>query len=150
MRYRKKYHPRVLNKGITQKVKATDVLYKEMLFWSDEGKKLVAAVYHLVSNQDGKLAAKLMNTFKDVNDRAVEVATRLAPYQTPKLSSIEVASKKTIKFVIEAPKLAPNLGTWLNQVSRDQALLPKPKEIINGRSHSDDDDIEDIEAIDHE
>lgn len=115
-----------------------------MLFWRNEGKKLVQAIYSLVSTQDGKLAAKLANTFKDINDRTVEIATRLAPYQTPKLSSMELKSNKTIRYVIEAPKLSPNTSSWLKNIQEDQRLLPKPHQIINSN------DTEDIEALEHE
>lgn len=144
MPYRYKHHPRILNKETIQHVKATDVLYREMLFWRNEGKKLVQAIYSLVSTQDGKLAAKLANTFKDINDRTVEIATRLAPYQTPKLSSMELKSNKTIRYVIEAPKLSPNTSSWLKNIQEDQRLLPKPHQIINSN------DTEDIEALEHE
>lgn len=137
MQYRTRRHHRVVNNELVQRHKATDFLYSQMLFWGEEGKKLLKVVYHCVSTQSGIEASKLLREFSDINNRAIDIASKLAPYQSPKLSSTEINTKKVTKFVIVAPKVIKNVSDWEKLVSQDQKALPKPSMIQKSQEMED-------------
>lgn len=144
MQYKKYKHPRVVNKELIQRTKATDFLYGQMLFWGDEGKKLVKLVYKCLQSGHVVEAGRFMREFNDVNNRAIDIAAKLAPYQSPKLSSTELNTKKTTKFVIVVPNVSKTPQDWLGAIQKDQRLLPKPVEIPQKPTYPD------VEAIDYE
>lgn len=144
MLYKKRRHPRVVSKELIQRTKATDFLYEQMIFWGGKGKKLVELTYKCLSNGHIVEAARFMKEFNDVNNRAIDIAAKLAPYQSAKHASIEINNKVTKQYVIVAPRVSRNAQDWLTTVKQDQKLLPKTIPIPQKPTYSD------IEAIDYE
>lgn len=127
--------------------RAIDVLYKEMVFWEREGKLLVLRVLAALDEEkNGRLAAELLMKFKDVDDRCIEVAAKLAPYQSAKLASMEVNKKITKRFVIVAPQVATDNKEWLERVHNEEKLIQKP--IVITKAPSLDDTIDEIAYAD--
>lgn len=126
--------------------KATDLLYEAMLFWQSEGIRLIKRIeFILDSNGDGRLALQLAKTWKDVDDRWIECARLLAPYQSSKLANTAAVKKEIKRFVIEAPRVIADKHEWLDAVASDQAKLPKPNIVMNGNSLEHiDENIEDV------
>lgn len=115
-----------------QQNKAVDLLYEAMLFWHSEGIKIIKTL-QLKLNMEGagREAANIAKLWKDVDDRWIDIASKLAPYQSSKLSSIAVKREEIRRYVIEAPRIIPDKREWLNVVSEDQKHLPKPSIIEN-------------------
>lgn len=134
MRYRSRRHPRVVNSDLIQRRKATDFLYEQMLFWENEGKKLVSKVYDLVYSRSGIEASRLLREFSDINNRAIDVAAKLAPYQSAKRASIDVKTTNVKQFVIVAPRVINSADDWYRTIQKDQKLLPKPIKAIDSYS----------------
>jgi hypothetical protein len=72
-----------------------------------------------------------------MRDRAVTAASKLAPFETPKMESISVAQEQTVRFVISAPEPIDDVNVWLE---RCQAQM-------SGRAVADDLRID--RAIEH-
>lgn len=134
---------------ITDKgVKAVDMLYEAMLFWREEGIKIIKELkYKLNSDGEGKLAAKLAMIWKDVDDRWIDIAAKLAPYQSAKLSSIEHKGGTIVRYIVEAPRRSKDNKEWLEQVEVDRLSLPKPI-VISQQDNSFDQQIDDAEYED--
>jgi len=98
---------------ITQ-LKATDVLYQKMHSYNTEAKKILTYLIEQVKEQNkNSPALKALYQLMDKADSIViDCAHKLAPYQTPKLESIEVRNKIEHKFVLRAPKAVHNLEEW--------------------------------------
>lgn len=126
--------------------KAIQLLEEAMLFWHGEGSKLIRRLDQTLNKEgQGRLAAEIAKVWRDVDDRWIDIAAKLAPYQSAKLSSIEVNKNETRRFVIVAPQVVPDKKQWLEKVVEDQKLLPKPTVIQNVLSEDDVDDIDEIE-----
>lgn len=129
MLYKERRHPRVVNKELIQRQKATDFLYEQMVFWGGKGKKLIELTHKCLLNGHIVEAARFMKEFNDVNNRAIDIAAKLAPYQSAKHASIEINSKITKQYVIVAPRISRDAQDWLTTIKQDQKSLPKPIEI---------------------
>lgn len=126
-------------------VKAIDMLYEAMLFWRSEGNLLIKELKRLLdSTGEGKLAAKVAMVWKDVDDRWIDIAAKLAPYQSAKLSSVEVKGTTIVKHVVRVQTRAKDHKEWLERVEEDKKYLPKPQ-IIDQTDNSFDDTIDDAE-----
>lgn len=130
-----------------KKSQAVALLEEAMLFWRGEGQKLIKQLIKAVEDKEIRLAVQLAKTWKGVDDRWIDIAAKIAPYQTAKLSSIEVNKTEVKRFVIAAPPLVPNKKDWLEKVEYEQKILPKPVVITNVLK-DDDDTIDEIEYED--
>ena len=126
-----------------KRTKAVDMLYEAMIFWHDRGQKIIkAAVHKLKMENEGKEAAALLKLFKDADDRWIDIATRLAPYQSSKLSSTVIKKVEEKRFVIAIPAPIEDEKKWLETVQKEAAMLPKPNVIQNLFSDQTIDEIE--------
>ena len=111
---------------------AIKYLEEAMIFWHDEGIRIIKALIKNLNDEGmGRQAAEIAKIWRGVDDRWIEIAAKLAPYQSAKLSSIEVNKKIEKRFVIAAPSVVPDNKTWLEKVEQEQKLLPKPQVIKN-------------------
>lgn len=127
----------------TKRNKAIDMLEEAMFFWHDEGIKIIKALqYRLNSEGEGREAARLAMLWKNVDDRWIEIAAKLAPYQSPKLSSVENKNEVVVKHIVRPYARAKDSKEWLERVAEDEKYLPKPKVVQNLFSDHTIDDIE--------
>lgn len=130
MQYRKKrFEPR-----LTHKQRAIDILYANMIFFNDKAVKMTIEIVEALKKSEISRGDKLADMHKAmirVRELTLECASKLAPYQSPKLESVEV--KKTVehRFVLRAPTPVKNTQSWLNQVDQEAKLLPSPQKIID-------------------
>lgn len=126
-----------------KRTKAVDMLYEAMLFWHDEGQRLIKRLYHKLNMEhEGKEAAAIARLFKDADDRWIDIAAKLAPYQSSKLSSTVVKKIEEKRYVIEVGTRPKDNKEWLEQVEREQAMLPKPNVVQQLFTDQTIDDIE--------
>lgn len=130
-----------------KRIKAVDLLYEGMIFWHEEGIKIISEIKRrLQDSGNGKDALALAKIWKGYEDRWYEIASRLAPYQSAKLSSIEVKGGTVTKYIVEVPRRAKDAKEWLEQVEVDRKALPAPITIKS--AIQTDDTIDDIEYED--
>lgn len=106
--------------------KAIDVLYENMIFYDEKGKKLFIDIREWLAKNDdkrGDLLAKMAKLMSECKTIAIECASKLAPYQSPKLESIEVNKKVTHRYVIQAPQQYNNSDQWLKAVNSPPKLI---------------------------
>lgn len=116
-----------------QTVRAIDVLYQKMNFYSERAETMALEIYKILKEDPKPRGDKLADMYKAMmrlNEIAIECAAKLAPYQSAKLESIEV--KKTVehRYVIAAPKPVDNSANWLMQVDQEAKLLPSPQKVV--------------------
>lgn len=119
---------------VTQ-IKATDVLYEKMHSYNTEARIILNYLIELVKSQNKNSPAlkSLYQNMTKLDDVVIDCAHKLAPYQTPKLESIEVRSKVEHKFVLRAPSKIASLEEWTKatgaeKLNSDQ-INPKAKEM---------------------
>lgn len=144
-----KYKP--LHNKLKKKIKAVDILYKKMMFYDGEAQSLIVKIVEQLKLGASARGDKMSDMFKAImrcNDLVIECATKLAPYQDPKLANIEVKKTTTNRFVLVAPRPINDKLSWLQEVQ--QQALPPPKFLtredhiidIPPRNIEDDDDYE--------
>lgn len=95
-------------------LKATDVLYQKMHTYNKEAKEILSYIIENIKQQNKNSPAlrELYLLMKKADELAIDCAHKLAPYQTPKLESIEVRNKVEHKFVLRAPKAVSSIEEW--------------------------------------
>lgn len=118
------------------KKSATEILYEKMIFYNRRAIKLYADIRKKLKEDSdkgeptrGDIMAQMVKYMNAANDVCIECAAKLAPYQSPKLQSMEVNKKVTHRFVIQAPKQVEDSASWLAQ---SQA----PMKLLNGTAHT--------------
>lgn len=126
-----------------KRTKAIDMLYEAMLFWHSEGTRIIKALNHKLNmDGEGREAARLAAIWKNVDDRWIDIAAKLAPYQSPKLSSVETKTEVTVKHVVRPYTRAKDHAEFLARVTEDEKFLPKPQVVTNLYNDHTIDDIE--------
>ena len=111
---------RKLGVDIELKKKAIQVLYEKMDYYDNKAKRLIVEALKLVqaaSPPKAELAALLIKKFRECDDIVIECAKYLAPYQSPRLESIEHKGEIEHKYVIQAPRAIKNTSDWLASTS---------------------------------
>lgn len=114
--------------------KAVDVLYENMIFYDEKGKKLFLDIREWIHTNDdkrGDLLAKMAKLMSECKAIAIECASKLAPYQSPKLESIEVNKKVTHRYVIQAPQQLQNADQWLSSINSPKLIENREIKIKN-------------------
>lgn len=110
---------RKLKYNLTFSKRATEVLYTKMDFYDTKAKALLKKIMEALNSQEkarGDLATYIYKQFHEANKLAIECATKLAPYQSPKLETVEVKKKVHHQFVIRAPSTPRTKEQWMNEV----------------------------------
>lgn len=113
----------MLNKQYAKKAKkhlsrttllATDVLYSTMTAYNKEHKSILQYLVELVKANNTNLPQlkQLYMLMNKAGEVAIDCAHKLAPYQSPKLESIEVRNQVEHKFVIRSPEKAKSIEEW--------------------------------------
>lgn len=120
------------------KKKATEVLYEKMVFYDKKAKELYFEIKKVLKSSDGAqrgdILAQMTKYMQRANDICIDCASKLAPYQSPRLQSMEVKKNVTHRFVIQAPKPATDSSAWLEEADKPIALIESKPHIgeLNG------------------
>ena len=120
---------------------AVQTLRGEMLYFRDQGQALLDAIieeFKKITPQRQDLIAQLVKYKMEAKKMSIDCAAKLAPYEAPRLESIEVKQKTITKFVIEAPSAIKDTNEWLQNAKKELGYLNKIKQ-----------DVIDIEDIPH-
>jgi hypothetical protein len=129
MNYRKK---RFQTKIKVQR-KAIDVLYEKMIYYNDKAIPLHCRITELLTQTGANpsLIVQLYKKLHELNILVIDCASKLAPYQSAKLQTIEVKSKVEHKFVIAAPMPQKDSQTWLKAAGVPQLSAPQIPKIVD-------------------
>lgn len=112
-------------------VRATDVLYKTMVAYNVEHKRILSFLIDAIK-EDNKNIAQLKQLYILMNkagEVAIDCAHKLAPYQSPKLESIEVKNQVEHRFVIQAPNKVKSIDEWAKMTGATTQELDPTKQI---------------------
>lgn len=104
---------------------ATKVLQEAMIFHDKKAKFIITQIIKLLKEdkkQRGDLMALMYKKFSEATAIAIDCANKLAPYESAKLSSIEVKTQIEHRFVLRAPSQAKNNEDWFSQIG----TIPEP------------------------
>lgn len=106
------------------KLQAVDILYQKMSAYNREAKEILSFMIEQarLKNDHPKLNS-LMKMMVKFDDTVIDCATKLAPYQAPKLANIEIKSKVEHKFVIRAPSPISSVEEWQRITGAEQMKL---------------------------
>lgn len=119
LKYLRKRHKQIY---IVQ-LKATDVLYTKMHAYNNEAKEILKYLIEQTRAQNANAVAemkKLYSLMDKADAIAIDCAHKLAPYQTPKLESIEVKNRVEHRFIIRAPQKIATLEEWTKKTGAEQ------------------------------
>ena len=153
------YQKKVKRTIIQRPMKATDVLYEKMHTYNNEARSILAALIKMMEQQNKNSPAlrELYLLMRKADDIVIDCAHKLAPYQTPKLETIEVRNKIEHRYVLRAPTPIKSVDEWSKQTGAERAKVEEladkaklkesapPVESI----HDYDDDEDEIKTYKH-
>jgi hypothetical protein len=114
--------------ALSKRVKGVDVLYEQMCIHHFQAKSVIRSMLDLV-REDPKanfaVMKDLLAKMRQCGEVAIDCAAKIAPYQTPKLETLEVKSKVEHKFVIEAPQPVASVTDWAKLTGAKLAKINK-------------------------
>lgn len=102
-----------------------DVLREWMLFYNEKAKDILITIIACIEDVDergkpnkrGDLLALMYKELTLTSERAIECATKLAPYKHAKLESIEQRNVDEKRFVVVIPSQQLSKDDWLKNAS---------------------------------
>jgi hypothetical protein len=122
LKHAKLIHRELMKYGLL----ATDVLYRKMHVYDKEAKEILAFLIKTVKDSPIANNAQLKSLYslmEKADERAIECASKLAPYQTPKLESIEVKGKVDHRYVIRAPQNMQSVDQWMKYTGAERLKI---------------------------
>lgn len=131
-------------------LKATDVLYEKMHSYNKEAKEILNYLIEQIKqqNKNSPVLKQMYQLMQRADDIVIDCAHKLAPYQSPKLETIEVRNKVEHKFVLRAPKTVASVEEWAKLTGAEKIAVDEVKAKIKEQapiveSLHDFDEIED-------
>ena len=107
-----------------------------MLFYRDQAEVICEKLMTLLKEQGSNATtmAMMYKYYHEANKMCVDIAAKLAPYESPRLEAVEVTQKRITKFVIEAPTLSSSPEQWLENTRRELKMISEIKnnQVIEG------------------
>lgn len=120
--------------------KAVEVLEEQMDFYQNKAHDILLKITNALENEDFVNIIEVKDAYKlmeNARDKARDCAAKLAPYQSPRLESIETKNKTEHQFVVRIPSIIESPDDWLKQVKVEKEFLDSIKEnnkLINGHA----------------
>lgn len=108
---------------------AIAVLRQQMLFYRDQAEEICEKIIEALkkNNSRGDLVAMMYKHLSDASKMTIDCAAKLAPYQSPRLESVEVKKTVTNRYVIQAPTAFNDQDLWLQNSKKELKLLEQAK-----------------------
>ncbi len=128
------YAKRVARTIVQRPLRATDVLYAKMHVYNNEAKAILSAMLDNIKNTGNIMAIReLYLLMRKADDVVIDCAHKLAPYQSPKLETIEVRNKIEHRYVLRAPTPVKSVEEWTKitgaEKVRVEQAMAKEKEL---------------------
>jgi len=98
---------------------AVDILREIMHFHQTNAKEIMLDIIMRLKASDksrGDLLAMMYKKWSESTEIVIKCAEKLAPFESPKLQSLEVNNNHTIRYVLRAPEQAESTNAWIKQV----------------------------------
>lgn len=97
---------------------AIEVLKECMLFYRDQAPSMISQIITLLKKQNTRsdLLQMMRRLQAENSESIVYAAAKLAPYENPKLNSVQAKINIQENFTIREPSLADNPTIWLQNV----------------------------------
>ena len=121
-------------KVVHRKRLARDVLYDAMVNFESKANKIVAVMIEMIKStqKSNYQELKILYTeFRRCSELACDYATKLAPYQSPKLESIEVKSEVEHRFVLRVPHQMKSVEEWAKLTGANKIKIEDITKIEN-------------------
>lgn len=121
-----KYHKLVFRELQSYGKKATDVLYRKMHTYDNEAKHILSTLINLIKDQPQQNLAQIKSLYSlmaKADETVIDCAHKLAPYQTPKLESIEVKGKVDHRYVMRAPQRINSVEEWMQKTGAERMKI---------------------------
>jgi len=105
---------------------ARDVLYDGMVNFETRAKQCLAVMIDSIKGQQKSNYAELKllyQEFRKCQELAADYAHKLAPYQSPKLESIEVKSQVEHRYVMRVPHQMKSTDEWTKATGASKVSL---------------------------
>lgn len=102
-------------KVVHRKRLARDVLYDAMINFESKANTIITVMIEMIKSTQKSNYQELKvlyQEFRRCSELACDYATKLAPYQSPKLESIEVKSEVEHRFVLRVPHQMKSVEEW--------------------------------------
>jgi hypothetical protein len=135
-------------RSLSKHVKGVDVLYEQMCIHHFQAKSVIKSMLELIHDEpkaNFAVIKELLAKMRQCGEVAIDCAAKIAPYQTPKLETLEVKSKIEHKFVVEMPQKVASVAEWAKLTGANLAKLERnnskrPLQPIKPSIHDFDDD----------
>ncbi len=114
-------------------------LRKQLVFYDTKAEEICLMIMEEIKKQGGRtdLMTVMYKHMTEARKMAIDTASKLAPYENPRLESIEVNKRTVTKFVIEAPSAIKNTDEWLDNAKKELNLLEKARREASTIEHED-------------
>ena len=115
---------------VLRKLRATDVLYDKMVYHDTKSREILVELHNHYNTSDKAQYDKVKQIIielRRVDELVIDCAQKLAPYQSPKLESIEVKSKHEHRYVMRTPNQIKTVDEWASLTGATRA---KREELI--------------------
>lgn len=102
-------------KVVHRKRLARDVLYDAMINFESKANTIITVMIEMIKSTQKSNYQELKVLYQEFgrcSELACDYATKLAPYQSPKLESIEVKSEVEHRFVLRVPHQMKSVEEW--------------------------------------
>lgn len=123
--------------------KAIEVLRDEMMFYRDTAEEILNKIIDGLENLNkldkprADLLALMYRERAKCSDKLIECASKLAPYESPRLESIEQKIVEKKVFVIRSPNVIENKEEWLKNALLENKLLQDMREKVDAPFNED-------------
>ena len=127
---------------------ARDVLYDGMVNFETRAKKIIEVLIDSIkaSQKSNYAELKILYLeFRKCQELAADYAHKLAPYQSPKLESIEVKSQVENRYVMRVPHQMKTTEEWTKATGASRVTIEDTKRIPKQTETSTYKDEQDIE-----
>lgn len=105
------------------RILAKDMIYSKMILYDTKAKDILNYMIEYYKKADKAQFDKIKQLYQQMracDDIVIDCAHKLAPYQSPKLESVEVKSKVEHRYVMQVPQQMKNKDEWMKHVGAEK------------------------------
>lgn len=105
------------------RILAKDMIYSKMITYDTKAKEILQFMidhYKKAEKAQFDKIKQLYQQMRACDDIVIDCAHKLAPYQSPKLESVEVKSKIEHRYVMQVPQQMKSKDDWMKHVGAEK------------------------------
>jgi ribosomal 50S subunit-recycling heat shock protein len=104
------------------RILAKDMIYEKMIVYNTKAREILAFLIENYKKSDKAQFEKLKQLYiqmRQCDEIVIDCAHKLAPYQSPKLESVEVRSKVEHRYVMQVPQPMKSAADWMKMTGAE-------------------------------